>query len=100
MEYTKRSKLFSTDPKDMQQTIALLNQNPDYFSEEARRARPYAQTIKILPCSPSQAGCVEIKRNNHPYAIKTRKWVFNKEEGMTDESFAAHIISVLASSAP
>lgn len=97
-EYMKSSKLFSTDPKDRQKVRDLMSQNPDYFINETKRARPFAQTIKVLPCYPSQPGCVQIKRNNHPYAIKTRKWVFNKKEDMTDESFVSHIISVIAPS--
>lgn len=75
--------------------MTLMSQNPNYLIDELRRARPYAQTIKILPCHPSTAGCIEIKRNNQPYTIKTRKWVFNKEEGMTDEAFVSYIISAL-----
>lgn len=78
--------------------MTLMSQNPSYFIDEMKRARPFAQTVKILPCYPAQPGCVEIKRNNHPYAVKTRKWVFNKEEDMTDESFVSHILSVIAPS--
>lgn len=83
------------DPKEREKLRKLQEQNPSYLIDEMKRARPYAQAIKILPCHPSQPGCVQIKRNNHPYAVKTRKWVFNKTEEMTDESFAAYIISVL-----
>lgn len=99
-EYRNRSKLSSTDPNERQRVMALLSQNPDYFSDEMKRARPYAQTVKILPCYPAKEGCIEIKRNNHPYAVKTRKWAFNKREDMTEESFVSHIISVLAPATP
>ncbi len=97
-QYRDRIKLFSRDPKERQKAMVLASQNPNYLTDEMRRARPYAQTIKILPCYPAQPGCVQIKRNNHPYAVKTRKWVFNKTEEMTDESFISHILSVVAPS--
>ena len=93
--YRESSLLSSKDPKDREKVMTLVSQNPDYFIDEMKRARPFAQAVKVLPCYPSKPGCVEIKRNNHPYAIKTRKWVFNKEEGMTDEAFVSYIISAL-----
>ncbi len=83
------------DPKEREKLRKLQEQNPSYLIDEMKRARPFAQAVKVLPCYPSNPGCVEIKRNNHPYAIKTRKWVFNKEEGMTDEAFVSYIISAL-----
>ena len=96
----KNSKVFSTNPEDMKKTMARISQNPSYLSDELRRAKSFLQTIKILPCYPSQPGCIEVKRNNHPYAAKIRKWVFNKEEGMTDEAFVSSIISALQPPTP